>query len=301
MRLRHFSFHGIRKLDGFSAELPPGNYTDLVVLHGGRGSGKTSFLDTLAACTERIAGSNGWDSRWDGLAMTGTAKVALDWEASEEERARMALGDPLLSTEVILGGARSAQDTPVALRGILGEQPSPARGSVHYLHDGRALEGPTAYGADETAFRQRLLNRNTKFGNLYDLLDQSEMASARALATARLLELCPNLTIDGLRRYGTGFTPMIKDAAAEGASRPADKVSASERQSFLLALYTSRVPIVESVILVDAPEIGFGDAGAVDLVRALLRWTTRTQLIVATASDAVRDMPETAHAVELPR
>ncbi len=301
MRLRHFKFLGIRKLDGLSADLPSGHYTDLVVVHGGPSTGKTSFLDTLASCTERIAGSNAWDSRWDSLAMTGAAKVALDWEASEDERARMALADPLLSTEVILGGSRSANDAPIALRGILAEQPTSARGSVHYLHDGRALEGPTAYGADEAAFRQRMLNRNTKFGNLYDLLDQAEMASARALATTRLAEVFPDLTIDGLRRFGTGFTPMIKDAAAEGAARPADKLSTSERQAFLLALYTSRVPIVDSVILLDAPEIGFGDAGAVDLVRALLRWTMRTQLIVATTSDAVRDMPETSHTVELAR
>ncbi len=301
MRVRHFKLFGIRRLDGLSADLPRTQDTDLVVLHGGRGSGKTTLLDTLAACTERVTGSGAWDSRWDSLAASGPAKVALDWEAAEEERARFALTDPLLSTEIILGAARSATDSPVALRGILGEVGTPTRGSLHYLHDGRALEGPVPYGADEAAFRQRLLNRNTKFGNLYDMLDQSEMASARTLATARLAELCPHLSIDGLRRFGTSFAPMIRDASAGGEARTADKLSASERQAFLLALYTSRVPIVDSVILLDAPELGFGDAGAVDFVRALLRWTTRTQLIVATASDAVRAMPETAHTVELAR
>jgi len=300
MRLRHFKFGGVRRLDGLSADLPRTQDTDLVVAHGSRGKGKTTFLDTLAACTERVTGSGAWDTRWDSLAPNGAAKISLDWEAAEEERARMALTDPLLSTEVILGAARSATDSPIALRGILGEQPTSTRGALHYLHDGRALEGPIAYGADEAAFRQRLLNRNTKFGNLYDMLDQSEMASARTLAAARLSELCPHLAIDGLRRFGTSFAPMIRDAS-ESEARTADKLSASERQSFLLALYTSRVPIVDSVILLDAPEIGFGDAGAVDLVRALLRWTTRTQLIVATASDAVRSMPESTTTIELDR
>ena len=270
-------------------------------MHGGPGKAKTTFLDTLAACTERVTSSGAWDTRWDGLAASGAAKVTLDWEAADEERLRMALPDPLLSTEVILGSARSATDSPIALRGILGEQGTSTRGALHYLHDGRALEGPIAYGADEAAFRQRLLNRNTKFGNLYDLLDQSEKASARTLAAARLAELCPHLTIEGLRRFGTSFAPMIRDASAAGETRTADKLSASERQAFLLALYTSRIPIVDSVILLDAPEIGFGDVGAVDLVRALLRWTTRTQLIVATASEAVRGMPESAHTIELDR
>ena len=139
MRVRHFKLFGIRRLDGLSADLPRTQDTDLVVLHGGRGSGKTTLLDTLAACTERVTGSGAWDSRWDSLAASGPAKVALDWEAAEEERARFALTDPLLSTEIILGAARSATDSPVALRGILGEVGTPTRGSLHYLHDGRAL------------------------------------------------------------------------------------------------------------------------------------------------------------------
>ena len=96
MRLRHFKLIGIRKLDGMSADLPRTRDTDLVVVHGGRSAGKTSFLDTLAACTERVAGANAWDSRWDSLPLTGAAKVALDWEASEDERKRMALAETLL-------------------------------------------------------------------------------------------------------------------------------------------------------------------------------------------------------------
>ena len=302
MRIRHFNFVGIRKLDGLVADLPRKHDTDLVVVHGERASGKTTFLDALAAAKERTSETGAFDGRWDALPAPGaaTAKVAIDWELSDEERNRMALSDPLLSAEVILGGSRGAADYPIALRGILGQQGDATRGSVHYLHDSRALEGPLPHGADDTAFRQRLTTRNAKFGNLYDVLDQSSLASARALATQRFAELCPTLAIDGLRRFGTSFGPMIRDQE-RGESREADKLSASERQAYLIALYTARRPIVDSVVLVDAPEIGFGDAGAVDLVRALLRWTSRSQLVVATASDSVRNMPETAHVVELRR
>jgi hypothetical protein len=300
MRIRHFSFMGVRRLDGLKKDLPRSSDTDLVVVHGGRARGKTTFLDTLAVAKEKIAEYGSADSRWDGVVASsaGAAKVAIDWEASESERSRMGLSDALLSSESILGSARSPADAPIGLRGLLSDPGDATRGSVHYLHDSRQLDGPLSFGADDAAFRQRLTTRNSKFGDLYDLLDQGEKAEARARASARFAELCPGHEIVGLKRFGTSFYPMVKDPS--GAVRTADKFSASERQAFLLALYTSRTPIVDSLVLVDAPEIGFGDLGAVDYVRALLRWTLNTQLVVATASDAVRTMPEVAHVVELP-
>jgi hypothetical protein len=301
MRIRHIHFVGVRKHDGLKADWPRKQDTDLIVAHGGRVSGKTTFLDALAAAKERVSETGAYDGRWDAIPDGDgiSAKVGIDWELSDDERNRMAISDPLVSAESIIG-PRGSSDFPIALRAILGDPGSATRGSIHYLHDGRALEGALPYGADDTAFRQRLTTRNTKFGNLYDVLDQSALASARSLANERFKELCPNLSIDGLRRFGTSFGAMIKDDAT-GESRSADKLSASERQAYLLALYTARNPIVDSVVLFDAPEIGFGDVGACDVVRALLRWTSRTQIIVATASAAVRDMPETAHVVELGR
>ena len=288
MRIRHFSFMGIRRLDGLKKDLPRSSDTDLIVVHGGRARGKTTFLDTVAAAKERVTEYGSADSRWDGVVASGAAKVAIDWEASEAERSRMGLSDPLLSSESILGTARSPSDAPIALRGLLSDPGDATRGSVHYLHDSRQLDGPLSYGAEDAAFRQRLTTRNSKFGDLYDLLDQGEKAEARARASARFGELCPGHEIVGLKRFGTSFYPMIKDPS--GGIRSADKFSASERQAFLLALYTSRTPIVDSLVLVDAPELGFGDVGATDYVRALLRWTQNTQLVVATASDAVRAM-----------
>lgn len=302
MRIRHLHFVGIRNLDGLESDLPRKNDTDLIVVHGGPATGKTTFLDTLAAAKERMSDGGAFDARWDGLAAPGapTAKVTIDWELSPDEQNRMAVSDSLLSGEVILGGSgRGPVDYPLALRGILSDPGDAVRGSVHYLHDGRELEGALPYGADETAFRQRMMIRNAKFGNLYDILDQGALASARSLANERFAELCPNLRIDGLKRFGTSFGPMIREV--RGESRTTEKMSTSEKQAYLMALYTARSPIVDSLILLDAPEIGFGDVGAVSFVRALLRWTSRTQLVVATASDAVCQMPETAHVVELRR
>ncbi|HTJ84824.1 MAG TPA: hypothetical protein VL400_24060, partial [Polyangiaceae bacterium] len=217
---------------------------------------------------------------------------------SDEERTRMSVTDTLFSAECIVGSGRTTPAAPVALSAILAERGTATRGSVHYLHDTRDLEGPLAFGADDAALRMRLTSRNAKFGELYDVLDQPAFTAARKLASERFGELCPGFGIEGVRRFGTSFAPMITDAS-RGEARTADRVSTSERQAFLAALYTSRTPIVDSILMVDAPELGFGDRGAVDLVRALLRWTSRTQLIVATASDAVRDLPETAHVVEL--
>lgn len=299
MRIRHFQMLGVRGLDGLKHGLPRAADTDLIVVHGRYGRGKTTFLDALAAAIEDIANYGNTDSRWDALVgPAGAAKVQIDWELSDDEKARMAVSDNLLSSESILG-RRGQASHPVALSGILGDPGGEMRGSVHYLHDSRNLEGALSFGADDAAIRQRLTTRNAKFADLYDVLDAPQYASARALGQKRMSELFPRLEILGLRRFGTSFYPMIRDRETN-SERPFERLTSSEKQAFIAALYTAKSSIVDSVMLVDVPELGFGDAGAVDLLQALLRWTTRTQLVVATASDAVRGMKEVAHVVELP-
>ncbi len=299
MRIRHVSFMGIRGLDGLVASVPRSSDTDLVVAFGAYRSGKTTFLDTLAATKERIAAYGSPDGRWDALVAPGSAgaKVQIQWEASDQERTRYGLQDALLGTDVVFGPSAGVARHPIALQGILGEPGDATQGSLHYLHDTRDLEGPMSFGADDANMRLRLTTRNGKFADVYDVLDQGRLASAKQLATKRFTELCPNLEILGLQRFGASFYSIVRDRET-GVERRYDTLSTSERQAFLLALYTSRSPIVDSVVLVDAPEIGFGDS-AVEYVRALLRWTTRTQVIVATSAGAVRAMPEVSHVIEL--
>lgn len=300
MRIRYFSFLGIRGLDGLQHDFPP-KEPDLVVVQGGFARGKTTFLDTLAASKESIADYGAPDARWDSLvgSSSGAAKIRIDWEPSEAERARAGVPDTLISSEAILGKPLSPPEHPRFLAALLAERGDAERGSIHYLHDGRDLSGPLSYGSAEAAVSERLTTRNTKFAELYDLLDQPQYAAARALGAKRFAELFPSIEVTGLKRTGISFTPGFRNRDS-GAERTYATLSASEQQGFLMAYYTAKSPIVESVLLVDAPEIGFGDDGAVEVVRALLRWTTKTQLIVATASKAVRSMPEAGHVVELP-
>ena len=136
MRIRHFHFVGIRKLDGLVADLPRKHDTDLVVAHGGRGSGKTTFLDALAAAKERISETGAFEGRWDALPGPGaeSAKVAIDWELSEEERNRMALSDSLREVRRVPGRAcvpeqalASAFDEERALRFLAVARPDVGR------------------------------------------------------------------------------------------------------------------------------------------------------------------------------
>lgn len=301
MRIRRFSFLGIRGLDGLKQDLPRTKDTDLVLVHGRYARGKTTFLDTLAAAKELIASYGMPDGRWAALpgSSSGAAKVQIDWETSDAERARIGTGETTLSTESILGKALLPPDVPKLAQALLSEAGDAERGSIHYLHDSRELTAPLSHGADASALSQRLTTRNSKFSILYDVLDQSERGAARALASSRFSELFPHLEIGGLRRSGVSFVPTARHRAS-GAERSYGELSSSERQAFLIALYVSSSPIVDSILMVDAPELGFGDEGAVDLVRAMLRWTQRTQLVVATASREVRALPEVAHVVELP-
>ncbi len=298
MRVRTISLLGVRGLDGLKLDLPRAKDTDLVVVYGRQASGKTTFLDALAAAKEAVAAYGSPDGRWDSLVGSlGAAKVHIGWEASADEQTRMALADALLSSESILGKPGPSEH-PVALTGLLTEPGTADRGSIHYLHDTRELDGPLSFGSEDAGLRNRLTTRNSKFAELYDVLDQPERRPQLGLAAARFAELFPRLEILGLRRMGTSFYPMVRDRDTNEA-RTYETLSTSERQGFLLALYTARQPIVDSIVLLDAPERGFGD-GAVELVRALLRWTSKTQLIVATGAAAVRAMPEVSHQTELP-
>ena len=299
MRIRHLSFVGIRSLPSIKQGFPPSGASDLIVAYGKFACGKTTFLDTIAAAKERIAPYGSPDSRWDSLVAPSVpaAKVSIQWEASDVERARFALEDGLLPTEVVLGTAAGKERHPLSLQGILTDRGSATNGSIHYLHDTRDLDGPLSFGGEDASVRLRLTARNAKFAELYDVLDQSPLAAAKRLATERLSELCPNLEIVGMQRSGASLFSILKDRET-GVERRLDTLSLSEQQAFILALYTSRYPIVDSIVLVDAPELGFGD-GAVEYLRALLRWTTRTQVIAATSVAAVRDMPEVGHVIEL--
>ncbi len=301
MRIRHFSFMGIRALDGLQRDLPRTSDTDLIVVHGRYGHGKTTFLDTIAAAKESIGSYGTGDARWDNLvgSSIGAAKVKIDWELSEDERRRAGVGDALVPSEVILGAQGAPPDPSKLLAAILSRPGDATHGSVHYLHDTRELTGPVNYGAAETSFAERMTTRNSKFADLYDVLDQPNLRPAREEGAKRLAELFPALSVLGLRRTGISFVPMFENKGT-GKERTYHQLSSSEQQAFLAAFYTGKGPIFDSLLMIDAPELGFGDEGAADLVRALLRWTTRTQIIVATASNAVRSMPETAHVVELP-
>lgn len=300
MRIRYLSFAGIRCLDGLARDLPRTKETDLVVFRAGHARGKTAFLDAIAAAKEAVANYGSPDPRWDALidSKTGAAKVQLGWELSDDEVQDLGLGDPLITSESILGEAKVKPEYNKSLQGILGRRSTTTRGSIHYLHDTRTFSSPLSFGADEAAHSERLTARNAKFASLFDMLDQPGRSSSRALAGERLNELFPDLELGGLRRVGVSFEPYVTSRRT-GALRTYSDLSSSEQQGFLAALYTAREPIVGSVVLVDAPERGFGDEGAVEYVAALLRWTTRTQIIVATASRAVAAMPETAHVLEL--
>jgi len=302
MRIRYFSMLGIRGLDGLQKDMPHRDI-DLVVVHGGFARGKTAFLDTIAAAKEKVSDYGTPDSRWDALvgSNSGSAKVRLDWEPSAAEltRAGASAQEGLLSAESILGKVAVPPEHPKLLQALLAQRGDAERGSVHYMHDTRDLSGPLSYGANEAAVNERLTTRNTKFAEIYDMLDQPQFAAARALGAARFAEIFPDLELVGLKRTGISFVPGLRNKST-GVERTYNTLSSSERHAFLMAYYTAKSPIVESVLLLDAPELGFGDDGAVQLVRAMLRWTTKTQIIVATASNAVRAMPEVAHVVDLP-
>lgn len=301
MRIRAIELQGVRGLPSRTWDFPRTSDADVIVVTGPRASGKTSFLDAIVAAKEKVAPYGAGDSRWARLVPEGqrAAKVTLSWETDATERERVHLEDELFSTEAILGEALGLPPRPsravTALLGTLSDEP---HGRVTYFHDSRQLPTPVSFESDATGKTHRLTSRNLKFVDVYPVLARPELASARARASAHLASLCPDLEVKGLNLQGGSYEPML-GSRSSGALRPYSSLCASERQAALFALHVARVELARSVVIVDSPELGFGDDGAVDVMRAMLSWGHDNQLIFATASRALAAAVPPARVVEL--
>ena len=301
MRIRAIELQGVRGLPSRTWDFPRTSDADVIVVTGPCASGKTTFLDALVAAKEKVAPYGAGDSRWARLIPEGkrAAKVVLSWETDATERERLHLEEELVSTEAIIGDALAPPARyPKAITSLLGTLSDEPYGRVFYLHDTRQLPTPVSFGADESGRTHRLTSRNQKFVDVYPLLTLPELAQARARASQYLGSLFPDLEVKGVVLQSGTYEPMLASRGS-GALRPFSTLSASERQATLIALHLARVEPARSVILVDTPELAFGEEGAVRLLRAMLSWGHDNQLILATASKSLASAVPASRLVEL--
>ncbi|NUP12235.1 MAG: hypothetical protein HOW73_39820 [Polyangiaceae bacterium] len=286
MRLRAIDLQGIRGLPSKAWDFPSGGSDgDIIAVTGPRGSGKTTFLEAVIAAKERVAPYGVGDARWAGLVPAGarSAKVTLTWELSAAEMDRLRVSEPQMDVESILGNVVGGiPRLPQAGRTLLGTWSDDALGRIMYFHEGRQLPSPVGIEPDRAARPFVLTSRNTKFLGLYPILSERSLSAKKERASTYLKSLCPELSFSGVTSSSGISEPLMLHSG--GAEISYSMLSSSEQQAALVALTFASVPVQDSVILFDSPERDFGDAGALELLRAMLQWGTGNQFVVATSS-----------------
>ncbi|MFT3772240.1 MAG: hypothetical protein QM820_43110 [Minicystis sp.] len=286
MRISAVEFDGVRGLPDRSYEFPPVEGLDIIAVTGGPGAGKTTFLDAIAAAKERVVPYGLPDVQWQWLVPLDqpSSRIRLTFGISEAERARLRIERPELEVEAILGdrGPRTPKPTR-ALSELLGTWSSqPSVGRIGYFHAERALPPPNVSSVPADV-PPRLANDTTRYARLSAIVAEGRQpALGRA---SRRLEEAIGYAITGVAPYRGRDEIRV---AREGKSPVFFScLSATERQLVLFALAFSDPGFEHSVVLLDTPELAFGDQGALDLLRRLSAWGLENQLIVATTSQAI--------------
>lgn len=315
----------VRKLitDGFRG-LPDRSYNlvdprsdsgfGLVLVTGSRSSGKTSFLEAIIAAKEQV-GPYGAAMPSSSYLRAGeaTAKVRVEWEISEPERARCGAPKRAIMTESIFGD--TIMDPPApdpVIAALLGEyDPDPAFGKVEYFHATRAIPLGTAIDlskipGDPLDRISRLGRDDAKYASLIRFIVEAGLGLDRGpdgkpkppgRIKAAFDALCPTKTLGGLYKSDDSYLPAFLDRSNKAYSLA--QISDSELDALLFAATFVRSGIHGSVVLVDTPERHLGDAETREFVSALSRLGENNQLIVATRSEALLASVHTDQVIRL--
>jgi hypothetical protein len=274
----------------------------LVLVTGSRSSGKTSFLEAIIAAKEQVGPYGAVQPPSSYLRAGETAaKIRVEWEISEAERARYGAPRRSIQTESIFGDAvvESPAPDPV-IAALLGEyDPDPAFGKMEYFHATRRLPlGATIdlskAPGDPLDRMSRLGRDDVKYSSLIRYIVEAGLGLDRGpdgspkppgRIKAAFDALCPTKTIGGLYKSGDALLPVFIDHSNKAYSLA--QISDSELDSLLFAATFVRSGVQGSVVLIDTPERHLGDAETREFVHALSRLGDSNQLIVATRSEAL--------------
>lgn len=283
---------------------------DTVLVTGGPGSGKTTFLEAIGAVKEAI-GSYGGPQSPARLRRAGASRARIDavWALSLAERASAEVeGSELAATWSIGDGDSRLDCDPRARRLFTAYSHAPDQGKFEYLPANRRLDGGRTRPAGSmltiaAEARLRLTADPEKYVGLRGHLRDLTVADA-----ARLVQLLDTQGIalrkqqpDALAAYKNAIAALLPDVrlvAVEPDERSArvrfqkrggaifelSELSESERQAVLFATTFCRIGLNHSVVLVDTPELYLHPSCHADFFTALSGLGCDNQIIAATAS-----------------
>lgn len=275
---------------------------DLVLVTGGRASGKTSFLEAIIAGKEQVGPYGAAQPASSFVRQDASAaKVRIDWELSSTERDRYGTGKRVLVGESIFGDVvLTPPDPDPALAALLGEYVAdPEYGKVEYFHASRRLPLGATIDLSKSAGTDldrmtRLLRDDMKYAGLVRFIveaglgldvDSEGKAKPPGRVTKAFEALCPTKKLGGLYRSGEQMLPAFVDAGRRTYSLA--QLTDSELDALIFAATFVRAGIAGSVVLIDTPEKHLGDADARVFVQALAQLGANNQLVVATQAPSL--------------
>jgi hypothetical protein len=293
VKIARVTTQGVRGLPDRTFELTDsssGRPLDVVLVTGASGSGKTSFLDAIAAAKEDVAP---YGPRRSPAALvrrgSAAAKIRIDWWLTDAERARLAVDKSVISSESILSPTippSTAHDPRlVTLLGAYDHRRETPK--LEYFHEHRTLaRGSTGSSALDPAEQRglRLGKDLFKYAVLPRYLMELYLDGPAGAAEFEkgYAALNRGRKPGGLRKTHAGREVFF--VAADGTEVGIEDLSASEQQAVIFAATVQLVGLAGSVLLVDAPEKHLESGAVVPFTFALLELAVDNQLIVATGS-----------------
>ncbi len=293
MKIARVTTSGVRGLPDRTFELTDpasGRPLDLVLITGAGGSGKTSFLDAIAAAKEDVAPYGPRRSPAPYVRKgAAAAKIRIDWWLTDDERTRLAADRPELTSESILAPSippSMAHDARlVALLSAYDHTPETPK--IEYFHEHRTIcrgaTGSSALGpADQRGLR--LGKELFKYAALPRFLVELYLDGGPPIAEfeARYAALHQARKPGGLRKTHAGREVFF--VGADGTEVGIEDLSASEQQAVLFAATAQFIGLARSILLVDAPELHVEGGAVLPFVAGLGHLGVDNQIIVATGS-----------------
>jgi hypothetical protein len=313
MKLRRVTTDGARGLADRSYDLTEtrsGAAASVVVVTGPTGSGKTSFLDAIAAAKEDISP---WGSRhsWSRVVRqgAGAAKIRLEWEIDGEERDLMGAPSGPLETESIFSPTTPpGQGHDPRIEALLERYDhDPAHGKMEYFFAERTLarEAIGLSSLDPSMQKRMRLERDVrKYGAIHKYLAELHLglhertgAPGRERFAAALGKLAPERRVLGLTRTGDRLE-LNFDGGVHGPL-PVQALPHGVQQAVLFAGTFDMLGLNRSIVLVDGPELHQHEANVAAFARGITELGRDNQIIFATGVRGLAEAIPGAVLIEL--
>lgn len=282
---------------------------DTVYIAGPAASGKTTFLEAIAALKESV-GPYGPSPDPARLLRRGakSGRVEGTWLLTPEEAACAEVQNATVTTTLALEPDAVPSLADAGLRAVFARYShDPGQGKFEYFPSNRRLSAragaelplaleaglrlsarPDKYAAVGQALIRLALADGVKTveeAKARGVLLKSDTRDSLAPYRKDLAELSPGIRLAGVEVRGG--EPELFFERPDGGRLVLDELSDSEKQAVLFAVTYRRIGLSHSVVLIDQPELCLHTDQQLRFLRALGRLGADNQMFVATGSTEI--------------